>query len=76
MMSPGYRHSYIIGTVFDEILWLTLPIIYHLSGKTVPIILLFGTVFTDTRDSIPLVPLPCDENDATLPSFVATILLP
>jgi len=57
-------------------MYATLPIMYHLGKETVPIILLFGTVFTDTRDSIPLVPLPCDENDVTLLSFAASILLP
>src|SRR6266480_1787582 len=42
--SPCYRHSSIIGTVFGEIVAATLPIIYHLGGKTAPISLLFGTV--------------------------------
>ena|SRR6266849_4274917 len=32
--------------------------------------------FPGTSDSIPLVPLTCDENDATPLSFTATILLP
>src|SRR6266566_3330485 len=44
MTSPCYRHSYIIGAVFGEIDWLTLPIIYHLRGKTAPIIPLCGAV--------------------------------
>src|SRR6266568_3409081 len=43
MAPPCYRHSYLIGTVFGEIDWPTLPIIYHLRGKTAPIRLLFGT---------------------------------
>src|SRR5437868_6678358 len=45
MASPCYRHSYIIGTVFSEIIIPTLPIIYHLEGKTVPIMPLFGLVW-------------------------------
>src|SRR5260370_23849645 len=44
MTSPCYRHSYVIGTVFGEIIRPALPIIYHLGGKTVPISLLFGAV--------------------------------
>src|SRR5215472_2757692 len=43
--TPCYRHSSIIGTVFHEIDRVTLPIIYHLGGKTVPIILLCGPVW-------------------------------
>src|SRR5258706_6741364 len=74
--SPCYRHSYIIGAVFDEIAPTTLPIIYHSWGETVPIILLFGTVFTDASGSIPLVVLTSYEDDATLLSLPATIFLP
>src|SRR5271167_4206447 len=35
--SHCYRHSYIIGTVFGEIVYATLPIIYHRRGETAPI---------------------------------------
>src|SRR2546429_9827703 len=37
MTPPCYRHSSIIGAVFHKIDRGTLPIIYHLGGKTVPI---------------------------------------
>jgi hypothetical protein len=43
--APCYRRSWIIGPVFGEIILPTLPIIYHIKGTTVPIILLSGTVF-------------------------------
>jgi hypothetical protein len=59
MAPPCYRHSWIIGAVFGEIDWLTLPIIYHLRGKTAPIIPLFGSVrlttFTSSYEVLGLV---------------------
>src|SRR6266480_3531442 len=44
MTPPCYRHSSIIGAVFHKIDRGTLPIIYHLGGKTVPISPFCGTV--------------------------------
>jgi len=43
MTPPCYRSSCIIGAVFGEIILPTLPIIYHMEEKTVPIMMIIGT---------------------------------
>src|SRR5215471_21361783 len=45
ILAPCYRHSCIIGIVFHEIDRGTLPIIYHLGRKTVPISPLYGRIW-------------------------------
>jgi hypothetical protein len=89
MTPPCYRHSSSIGAVFGEIAPATLTILYHLGGKTVPIILLCGavrlTAFTSRHEflgGVPPDPPPIGEHRRRGPSqttqeqeVLATLLL-
>src|SRR6266566_4751253 len=69
IIPPCYRHSYIIGAVFGKIPLLTVPIIYHMGGETVPISLLFGTVSCENQWLVVLVDLPPHKNSASFSSL-------
>src|SRR5258708_5088251 len=57
---PSYRHSWIIGAVFDEIEWSTVPITPHRGRETGPIRSVCGTVFTKLdRTYLPCGKLSC-----------------